>query len=107
MSDAESNYDYGKLARKRMLWAIKPILGVIIFVWILHPSTATSDSRTVMELKGFLAGAIYGLVVYREAMKKFWLNQKIKTTDIKNRMPDEYYMGHIEKVLRSRADREI
>lgn len=107
MSETESNYNYGKLAKKRMLWAIKPILGVIIVVWILHPATATTKNLATMELKGFLAGAIYGLVVYRESMKKFITNQKIKTTDIKNRVPDEYYMGHIEKVLRSKNEREI
>tara|TARA_Y100001960_G_scaffold332842_1_gene435118 strand:+ start:1630 stop:1953 length:324 start_codon:yes stop_codon:yes gene_type:complete len=107
MSDLESNYDYGKLAKKRMLWAIKPILGVIIVVWIFHPATATSKEVATMELKGFLAGAIYGLVIYRESIKKFWMSQKIKTTDIKNRVPDEYYMGHIEKVLRSKDEREI
>mgnify|MGYP000261973798 CR=1 FL=1 len=107
MSDLESNYDYKNLAKRRMLWAIKPILGVVIIVWIVHPATATAQDMTSMELKGFLAGAIYGLIVYREAMKKFWMKQRVKETDIKNRVPDEYYMGHIEKVLRSKEEREI
>lgn len=107
MSDVESNYDYSKLAKKRMLWAIKPILGVVITVWVLHPSTAITNDMAAMELKGFLAGAIYGLIVYRESIKKFWMSQRIKTTDIKNRVPNEYYMGHIEKVLRSKNEREI
>jgi len=106
MSETESNYDYKRLAKKRMLWAIKPILGVIIIVWILHPATTTSHT-TGLQLKGFLVGSIYGLIIYRESIKKFWLKQKIKNTDIKNRVPEEYYMGHIEKVLRSRTDREI
>lgn len=107
MSATESNYDYKNLAKKRMLWAIKPIFGVIILVWVVHPATATTKDLASMELKGFLVGAVYGLIVYRESMKKFWMSQRLKTTDIKNRVPDEYYMGHIEKVLRSRKDREI
>lgn len=107
MSDLESNYDYKSLAKKRMLWAIKPILGVVIAVWVLHPATATNPDITSMELKGFLAGSIYGLIVYRESMKKFIMKQRIKETDIKNRVPDEYYMGHIEKVLRSKNEKEI
>lgn len=107
MSEVESNYDYKSLAKKRMMWAVKPILGVIIAVWILHPATATNPDLASMELKGFLAGAVYGLVVYRDSMKKFWMKQRIKETDIKNRVPEEYYMGHIEKVLRSKEEREI
>jgi hypothetical protein len=107
MSNSNSKYYFNNLATKRMLWAIKPILGVIIVVWIIHPSTATTKDLPTMELKAFLAGAIYGLVIYRESIKKFWLGQRLKATDIKNRVPEEYYMGHIEKVLRSKADKEI
>jgi hypothetical protein len=108
MSEVESNYDYKGLAKKRMLWAIKPIMGVAIVVWIAHPSTANAmHDVTTLQLKGFLVGAIYGIVIYREEMKKFWLKQRVKNTDIKNRVPDEYYMGHIDKVLRSRDEREI
>lgn len=108
MSEVESNYNYGGLAKKRMLWAIKPIMGVIIVVWILHPSTADAmKDATSMQLKGFLVGAVYGLIIYREEMKKFWLKRRVKNTDIKNRVPDEYYMGHIDKVLRSKEEKEI
>lgn len=103
----EANYDYRGLAKQRLLWAIKPILGVIIIVWILHPSTATDPHTGKMQLKAFLVGAIYGLVFYRETIKQFMNKQKLATTERKNRIPDEYYIGHIEKVLRGRDEKEV
>lgn len=104
---ADSGYDYKSLAKQRMLWAIKPILGVCIVVWVLHPSTATEPDMTKQQLKAFLVGAIYGLIVYREALKHFLNKQKINKSEIRNRIPEEYYMGHIEKVLRGQDEREV
>ncbi|MCP4354912.1 MAG: hypothetical protein GY793_04630 [Proteobacteria bacterium] len=103
----ESNYDYKGLAKQRMLWAIKPILGICILVWVLHPSTAINKDMNKMKLKGFLVGAFYGIVVYRESFKKFRKTRATNGSEVKNRIPDEYYIGHIEKVLRARDEKEV
>jgi len=102
----DSGYDYKGLARERLLWAIKPILGVCIFVWVIHPATAVNDDMHQMQLRGFLVGALYGILVYRDSLKKF-MKKRASNAETRNRIPDEYYIGHIEKVLRSKDEKEV
>ena len=103
---ADKTVGVSQLAKDRMIWALKPILGVCIVVWVVHPATATTVDLGTAKLSGFLAGSIYGLIVFRSTLRKF-LDKTVQKTEQYNRFPDEYYMGHIEKVLRSKQEKEI
>ena len=84
---------------QRLAWATKPLGLLFLLFWIFHPLTASHTDFIHMGLLGFLAGIIYGLIVYGKKLRNYIMvtneSQRLKPS----RVPEEYYWGHIIKVM--------
>ncbi len=91
----DRNYEYGQIARERMLWAIKPIGLVVLMVWVVHPATTKLDVVDHNTLLGFLLGAAFSIVLNMRVLKYFLVVRRQNTRNQRNRVPDEFYFGKI------------
>ena len=89
------------LARARIIWASKPLGFLCLVLWVLHPAVADQTDYSRTMLIALIWGVLYGLLIYGNVYASFvrLRQQTIRTQP--NRFPNEYYWGHIEKVLRS------
>lgn len=98
----ERQTDTHRLVRERLLWAVKPfgLLGIIL--WALHPTTTLITPQNpdlkAESILAFLFGAIYALVVHWDMVRSFFAFSMDTTINRRNRIPDEFYIGHIEEV---------
>lgn len=100
MSDKKMDtaYEYGKIAKERTLWIIRPVAIVCIVAWVVHPNTSLASNVETNILLGFLFGALLGGFIYREQLQEFW-TIRLRGKDAHNRIPDEYYLGKVKEVL--------
>lgn len=96
----EHRSDTSRLARERLLWAVRPFGLIGLVLWVLTPGVAAQGELMAHCLQGFLLGAAYGLLVYGEQLKNYLQFRLEGGRDFKNRLPDEFYWGVIEKRLR-------
>jgi hypothetical protein len=84
---------------ERLIWATKPLGLLFLLFWIFHPITVSHTDFIHMGLLGFLAGILYGIVVYGAKLRNDItinnLNQRFK----QNRVPEEYYWGNVIKIM--------
>jgi hypothetical protein len=84
---------------QRLIWATRPLGLLFLLFWIFHPLTASHTDFIHMGLLGFLAGIVYGLIVYGKRLRNYIMvtneNQRLK----QSRVPEEYYWGNIIKVM--------
>jgi hypothetical protein len=67
---------------------------------VLTPGVSGAGNLSARALEGFLLGAAYGLLVYGEQLKNYLRFRLEEGRDYKNRLPDEFYWGVMEKRLR-------
>ena len=99
MSSVDKNYEYKQIAKERTIWLIRPLVAVLLIVWCLHPSTAVSPELDRNVLLGFLGGALFCLFVFRKVLFKSILEKHKISKEVLNRVPDEYYLGRVEKIM--------
>lgn len=95
----EKQSDVQRLARERLLWAVKPFGFLGIMLWILSPETADQIDIQQETLLAFLLGSLYGVAVYYNDFKAYLIHRGQMGRDQHNRVPEEYYWGHVETVL--------
>ncbi len=101
MLSVELHSDSARLARERLIWAIKPFGFLGIVLWILSPGTSDVPTAqlTSLTLLAFLLGSGYGLLVYWERLREYLaFRLEDNARDEKNRLPDEFYVGTVEEV---------
>ena len=96
----EHRGETARLARERLLWAVRPFGLIGLVLWVLTPAVTADGNLSGHTLEGFLLGAAYGLLVYGEQLKNYLRFRLEDGTDHKNRLPDEFYWGVMEKRLR-------
>ncbi|HEX2859153.1 MAG TPA: hypothetical protein VHP58_03030 [Alphaproteobacteria bacterium] len=96
----EHRSDTSRLARERLLWAVRPFGFIGLVLWVLTPGVSAEGNLSAHCLQGFLLGAAYGLLVYGEQLKDYLQFRLEGGRDYKNRLPGEFYWGVIEKRLR-------
>jgi uncharacterized membrane protein YhdT len=88
------------LAKERALWALKPLGFLYLVLWILHPGQqGDAGDMTHMALLGFILGAVYGVIMYRETLQGSLAAIHAGWKDMPNRMPILYYWGNITQVM--------
>lgn len=97
----ELRTDAARLARERLIWAIKPFGFLGLLLWILSPGTADVPPAqlTSLTLLAFLLGSGYGLVFYWARLREYVAFRfEENARDQKNRLPDEFYVGTVEDI---------
>jgi hypothetical protein len=94
----EHRSETARLARERLLWAVRPFGFIGLVLWVLTPSTSAAGDISSHALQGFLLGAAYGLLVYGEQLKDYLQFRLEGGRDTKNRLPSEFYWGTVEEV---------
>jgi hypothetical protein len=87
------------LAKARIIWAAKPLGLLCLFLWVMYPSVADQVDYTRTMLIGFILGVIYGFVIYGNIYYQFINLRQESMRTRPNRLPEEYYWGHIDKTL--------
>ena len=95
----DSDYNYQKIAKERLLWVVKPLVIVSLTVFCLHPNTSRLENVDTSTLMGFLFGALFALFVRRDVIYHYMVVRRSEYRKRKNRMPDEYYFGKVKEVL--------
>ena len=96
----EYKSDTGRLARERLLWAVRPFGLIGLVLWVLTPGVSAEGDIAARTLQAFLLGAVYGLLVYGQQLKKYLQLRLDNGRESKNRLPDEFYWGVVEQVLK-------
>ncbi|NBX86303.1 MAG: hypothetical protein EBQ80_03550 [Proteobacteria bacterium] len=87
------------LAVERLIWALKPLGLLVLLLWIGYPATADRPDHSRVALLAFLFGAAYGLVIHGPTLKKYIVLPQTGTRQRTNRVPEDYYWGHVEQTL--------
>ena len=95
----DKNYEYKQIAKERSIWLLRPVMAVCVVVWAFHPTTALTENLREHILLGFLLGALFGIVLNLGIYRYYLFTRRLNTTNRHNRVPDEYYFGHVKKVL--------
>lgn len=94
----ELRADSGTLARRRLMWLVRPLGFLAVLLWVLSPGTADRVNLQPQILLGFLLGALYGVLFYAEEFRRQILLQYDLGRERRNRVPEEYYFGSIEQI---------
>ena len=100
----DTDYEFQKITRERMIWLVKPLFTLGLVVWTLHPGSTAPDVVNDNAQLGFLLGAIFGLFINRDALIYFLVTRRKDTKYRKNRLPDEYYFGKVKQVLQAEGE---
>jgi hypothetical protein len=93
----ENRSEFARIARERLLWAVRPFGLIGLMLWVLTPSVAAGPDLSRVTLEGFLLGAAYGLLVYWPQFRSYIEFRLEGGRDRKNRLPDEFYWGVVEE----------
>lgn len=97
----DTDYDFQKITRERLIWLIKPLFTLGLVVWCVHPVTTAAAVVEQNAQLGFLLGAVFGIIINREVFTYFLVTRRKETKNRRNRMPDEYYFGKVKEVLQA------
>lgn len=100
-SSIDRDNDGARIMQERLLWVLRPIAIVCLFVWVVYPATTETPVVDRNILLGFLLGASLGFLTHRRIYLSL-LTTRVSGREVKNRVPEEFYFGHVKEVMFSK-----